>query len=151
MSGQDIEIYTVGFTKKGAERFFGLLEEEGIDELVDVRINNRSQLSGFAKRDDLKFFLDELLGVGYEHKTELAPTEDLLDDWRKDRISWQKYEKRFMNLMQERNIEEALHEGYFESDRVLLCSEHEPEKCHRRLVVEYLDKHWEDVEGIHLK
>lgn len=145
-----MKIYTIGFTKKGAERFFGLLESAGIERLVDVRLRNRSQLAGFAKRDDLRFFLDQLLGAEYEHMEKLAPTAELLDDWRDDEIDWQTYEERFHALMTERQIETHLHEERFEAPTVLLCSEHTPEHCHRRLVVEYLAEHWGDVNGVNL-
>jgi uncharacterized protein (DUF488 family) len=146
-----VQIYTIGFTKKGAERFFTLLRDAGIRKLLDVRINNRSQLSGFAKRDDLRYFLDELLGAEYDHRIELAPTEELLDDYRNDRIDWGTYEDRFRDLMKERELEKSLSRETFEPATVLLCSEHEPSQCHRRLVVEYLDDHWGDVEAIHLQ
>ncbi|MFB6194036.1 MAG: DUF488 family protein [Halobaculum sp.] len=145
-----MEIYTIGFTKKGAEEFFGLLEEAGIERLVDTRLRNRSQLAGFAKRDDLIYFLDNLLGVAYEHRETLAPTEELLDAWRNDEIGWDAYEDRFFDLMDERSIERELEPETFERPTVLLCSEHEPDHCHRRLVVEYLDRTWGDVEAVHL-
>jgi len=144
------QIYTIGFTKKGAETFFGLLRDAEVGKLIDVRINNRSQLAGFAKRDDLKFFLDKLLDADYEHRTELAPTKELLDDWRDDRIDWPTYEERFRQLMVDREIESVLDRTIFEPRSVLLCSEHQPEYCHRRLVVEYLDEQWGDVEAVHL-
>lgn len=145
-----VEIYTIGFTKKGAEKFFSLLEEAEIERLIDVRIRNRSQLAGFAKRDDLIFFLDKILGAEYEHREELAPTESLLDDWRDDVISWEEYEKHFFQLLEERRVEDELREDNFKEKSVLLCSEHDPEHCHRRLVVEYLDERWGDVDITHL-
>lgn len=143
-------IYTIGFTKKDARTFFGLLEDADIQRLLDVRINNRSQLAGFAKRDDLKFFLDTLLDVDYEHRESLAPTKELLDEWRDDAISWAEYERRFEQLLRDREIEKTLDPTLFEEPTVLLCSEHKPEYCHRRLIVEYLDEHWGNVESIHL-
>ena len=145
-----IDIYTIGFTKKGAEKFFELLRDASITRLVDTRINNRSQLSGFAKRDDLIFFLDELLDAEYIHDTDLAPTKELLDKWRNDEISWNKYEERFTELMTEREIEVKLDKSIFDDPTVLLCSEHKPDHCHRRLVVEYLDDKWGDVNAVHL-
>lgn len=150
VSDSTTEIYSIGFTKKGARKFFSLLNEANIERLVDVRIRNRSQLSGFAKRDDLEYFLEELLGATYEHEPRLAPTEELLDDWRNDDISWEEYEERFYQLLNERNVEEHLDEGSFSRNTVLLCSEHEPEHCHRRLVLEYLSQYWENIEAIHL-
>lgn len=149
-SADQIEIYTIGFTKKGAEKFFELLRDASITSLIDTRIRNRSQLSGFAKRDDLIFFLDELLDAGYIHDTDLAPTKELLDEWRNDEISWSTYEDRFEELMTEREIETKLDKSMFADPTVLLCSEHKPDHCHRRLIVEYLDKKWGNVNAVHL-
>lgn len=146
----EVDIYTIGFTKKGAKKFFELLRDANIAKLVDTRINNRSQLSGFAKRDDLIFFLDEILDAEYVHDTDLAPTKDLLDEWRNDEISWASYEERFRKLMVEREIETKLDKSMFTDPTVLLCSEHKPDHCHRRLIVEYLDDVWGDVNAIHL-
>lgn len=143
-------IYTIGFTKKDAQSFFGLLRSASIRRLVDVRINNRSQLAGFAKRDDLEFFLDELLDAEYEHRETLAPTKELLDAWRDDQITWAEYEDRFRQLLKDRAVERSLDPTLFEEPTVLLCSEHKPDHCHRRLVVEYLNENWGNVEGIHL-
>lgn len=143
-------IYTIGFTKKGAQSFFALLRDVGIRRLVDVRINNRSQLAGFAKRDDLEYFLDELLDAEYEHRESLAPTKELLDAWRNDEITWAEYEKQFRQLLKEREVEKSLDPDLFEKPTVLLCSEHRPDHCHRRLIVEYLNENWGNVEGIHL-
>ena len=145
-----IEIYTIGFTKKGAEIFFELLRDASTTRLIDTRINNRSQLSGFAKRDDLIFFLDELLDAEYIHDTDLAPTNELLDEWRNDEISWSTYEDRFIELMSKRKIETKLDKSMFADPTVLLCSEHKPDHCHRRLVVEYLDDKWGDANAVHL-
>ena len=150
MSDERIDIYTIGFTKKGAKKFFSLLESADIERLVDVRIRNRSQLAGFAKRDDLIFFLREILGVQYDHMEELAPTKELLDEWRDDEIEWTEYENRFYNLLSDREVENTLSKEDFEENTVLLCSEHEPEHCHRRLVVDYLNENWGGVEPIHL-
>lgn len=149
-NSDQVDIYTIGFTKKGANRFFELLRDANITKLVDTRINNRSQLSGFAKRDDLIFFLDEILDAEYVHDTDLAPTKDLLDKWRNDEISWDLYEDRFRELMIEREIETKLDKSMFTDPTVLLCSEHKPDYCHRRLIVEYLDDTWGDVNAIHL-
>lgn len=127
-----------------------MLKDSGISKLIDTRINNRSQLSGFAKRDDLIFFLEEILDAEYVHNTDLAPTEELLDEWRNDEISWAQYEERFNRLLTERDIESKLDRSMFSEPTVLLCSEHKPEHCHRRLVVEYLDENWGHTNAIHL-
>ena len=145
-----MKVYTIGFTKKGASEFFDLLQDAEIERLLDVRLRNRSQLAGFAKRDDLRYFLDQLLNAEYDHEIELAPTEELLDDWRDDRIDWQTYEDRFWELLDERQVESNLKYESFEKPTVLLCSEHEPDQCHRRIVLEYLNENWGDIEAIHL-
>ena len=146
----DMTISTIGFTKKPARRFFDLLRQSGARRVVDVRFNNGSQLAGFAKKDDLAYFLGELCGIEYVHLPELAPTKELLDDYRKRRCSWQTYEERFIALMRERRIEKTLSRKIV-SDGCLLCSEDKPHRCHRRLVAEYLKHHWGDVEIVHLR
>jgi uncharacterized protein (DUF488 family) len=145
-----VEIYTIGFTQKSADRFFGLLREHGLRRLVDVRLNNVSQLAGFSKRDDLAYFLYELVGAEYLHEPLLAPTQEMLDDLKKKGGSWADYEEQFLDLMRERQIERELDRALFEGRTVLLCSEATPEHCHRRLVVEYLDEKWGGVEAVHL-
>jgi len=145
-----VEIYTIGFGKKTAGQFFNLLREAAIRRLLDVRLNNTSQLAGFTKRDDLAFFLHELCGADYLHEPLLAPTREILDDYKKRKGSWQDYERRFMSLMAERNVEGVLDKKLFQTPTVLLCSEPTAENCHRRLVVEYLQAHWGDVTGVHL-
>ena len=145
-----MEIYTVGFTRKSAAEFFELLKARGIRRLIDVRLNNVSQLAGFSKRDDLAYFLREIVGAEYEHEPLLAPTQELLDDFKKRRGSWPDYERRFLALMRERKIEDKLDRASFAEPTVLLCSEATPEHCHRRLVVEYLDAAWGGIEVVHL-
>jgi len=142
-------IYTVGFTKKKASEFFGLLRGSGARSLVDVRLNNVSQLAGFAKRDDLAYFLAELCNITYAHELRLAPTQTMLDDYKKRGSGWPEYEQRFLQLMAERQIE-AVIEPESLADAVLLCSEATPYQCHRRLVAEYLAARWDDVSVIHL-
>ncbi len=144
-----IETFTIGFTKKSAEEFFTKLREAGVKRLLDVRLNNSSQLAGFAKRKDLQFFLKELSGIEYEHVPELAPTKNILDAYKKHGGDWSVYEQEFMELMAKRAIEKQLPQKLVES-ACLLCSEHLPEHCHRRLVVEYLDKHWGGVSATHI-
>lgn len=134
-----MKIYTIGFTKKTAESFFGYLNSSGIKTLIDVRLNNTSQLSGFAKRDDLKFFLKELCETNYVHMPELAPTKEILKPYQNKEISWESYEDKFLNLMAQRNIEKQLPSSLLDHG-CLLCSEHEPHFCHRRLVGEYLNE-----------
>lgn len=145
-----MEIYTIGFTKKSAREFFDLLRHHNIRRLMDTRINNTSQLSAFAKRDDLTFFLDELVDAEYEHRTDLAPTEELLRAYRKKEIGWSEYEGAFLELMARRRPDLLLDKDEFATPTVLLCSEHKPDRCHRRLVVEYLADAWGEVQPRHL-
>ena len=144
-----MNLWTIGFTKKSAEYFFETLREAGVRKLVDVRLNNVSQLAGFAKRDDLSYFLRTLGQMGYEHMPLLAPTAEMLSAYRKKEINWEEYERLFVDLMRERQIEsEIAYETL--ADRVLLCSEDQPDMCHRRLVAEYLAGHWGGIEIRHL-
>jgi uncharacterized protein (DUF488 family) len=145
-----MEIYTIGFTKKTAEQFFGLLKKAGIKRLVDVRLNNVSQLAGFAKREDLAFFLREICAADYVHEPLLAPTQEMLDAFKKKKGSWEHYASEFRSLMMQRRIEESLNRSLFAVPTVLLCSEPTPEYCHRRLVLEYLAEKWGDLRVIHL-
>ena len=145
-----MEIYTIGFTKKNAEQFFGALRKAGIKRLIDIRLNNSSQLAGFTKRDDLSFFLKEICGAEYTHQLILAPTKEILDGYKKKKITWDEYERHFSSLLFERKVEEKIDKGFFDIPTVLLCSEPKPERCHRRLVAEYLRDKWSDVKVIHL-
>ena len=144
-----MRLATIGFTRKSAKRFFDLLRGSGARRIVDVRLHNVSQLAGFAKRDDLAYFLREICGMEYVHVPALAPTKELLDDYKKRGGDWQTYERRFRRLMRERRIEETVARELI-SDGCLLCSEHEPHHCHRRLVAEHLAEHWGEVKVSHL-
>jgi len=145
-----MEIYTIGFGKKTAEQFFGALTKAGIRRLIDVRLNNVSQLAGFTKRDDLKFFLRRICDADYVHEHLLAPTQDLLDAYKKENGSWEDYETRFLALMSERRVEDIIDKEWFNAPAVLLCSEPTPENCHRRLVAEYLNRKWGGITIHHL-
>ena len=142
-------IFTIGFTKKSARHFFDLLRASGARRIIDVRLHNASQLAGFTKREDLSYFLHEIVGMDYVHLPQLAPTQDMLKDYRKWRISWKTYEILFIELLRERRIEETIPEDLV-NNGCLLCSEDQPQHCHRRLVVEYLKRHWDDVNIVHL-
>ena len=144
-----MKVFTIGFTKKSARRFFEILRESGARRVVDVRLNNVSQLAGFAKKDDLAYFLKEICGMEYVHLPELAPTQEILDEYKKRRGDWVTYESRFLALMKQRRIEEKIPREVI-SDGCLLCSEDKPQLCHRRLVAEYLKQHWGDVDIVHL-
>lgn len=145
----DVKITTIGFTKKSARKFFGLLKSSGAKRIIDVRLNNVSQLAGFAKRDDLAYFAGELAGMDYIHLPALAPTQDMLDAYKKEKGDWSAYERRFLDLMAKRRIEEKLLPEQV-SDGCLLCSEDKPHHCHRRLVAEYLQRAWGNVRIEHL-
>jgi uncharacterized protein (DUF488 family) len=145
-----MEVFTIGFTQKSAAQFFQTLKQAGIKRLIDVRLNNVSQLAGFAKREDLAYFLRELCGVEYIHEPLLAPTQELLDEYKKKKGAWSDYEVRFLRLMADRKIEEQLPSNLFSGPAVLLCSEPTAEKCHRRLVLDYLQTKGVDIQPVHL-
>lgn len=137
-----LNVYTIGFTKKTANFFFDSIIRSGVDRLIDVRLNNNSQLAGFAKKNDLKYFLTELCNVDYIHLPDLAPTKDILDAFKKYKGSWDVYEKEFLELMDKRSIEHSVDKEKI-NNSCLLCSEDQPHHCHRRLVVEYLNNRWD--------
>jgi len=145
-----VNLYTIGFTQKSAERFFTLLRENGVQRLVDTRLNPGGQLSGFAKGSDLAWFLPELIGCAYTHLPQLAPTTEILHDYRKDH-DWSRYVQRFDALMDTRDIPNTLDRASFENAAsCLLCSEATPEHCHRRLIAERLAAAWPGTTVIHL-
>ena len=144
-----MRLFTIGFTKSSAERFFTRLQQAGAKRLVDVRLHNVSQLAGFAKRDDLRYFLKAICAIDYVHRPELAPTDVLLDDYKKRKGEWSTYERRFLELMASRRIEETVPPAALE-EACLLCSEDKPHHCHRLLVAEYLSRKWGNVEIVHL-
>jgi uncharacterized protein (DUF488 family) len=145
-----VEIFTIGFTKKSAAQFFGTLREADIEQLVDVRLNNVSQLAGFTKRDDLAFFVAELCRGEYRHEPLLAPTQELLDRYRKGGLPWSQYAEGFMHLLADRRVEDRLDRHLLKPRTALLCSEPTADRCHRRLVVEYLATKWDGVVARHL-
>jgi uncharacterized protein (DUF488 family) len=144
-----MRIFTIGFTKKSAEQFFTRLKQPGLVRLVDARLNNVSQLAGFTKKNDLKFFLREICNIDYVHLTELAPSQDILDAYKKNGGDWGTYEREFLSLMAARQIEKKVDKKLMEGG-CLLCSEATPEHCHRRLVAEYLRDKWGGIEIVHL-
>lgn len=144
-----IKLYTIGFTKKTAKTFFSKLRNAGVTKLIDIRLNNISQLAGFAKRDDLVFFLKELCDCDYKHMPDLAPTKDILDAYKKKQIDWDEYVRRFSKLIKERKIEKKIAAEEL-NNACFLCSEPTPEQCHRRLVSEYLRNQFGDIEIKHL-
>jgi uncharacterized protein (DUF488 family) len=144
-----MKIFTIGFTKKSAETFFTRLKKSGAKRLVDVRLNNISQLAGFTKKDDLRYFTKAICDIDYVHLPELAPTAEILNAYKKQKEGdWGLYERRFLDLMRSRQIENTPREVL--DGGCLLCSEEKPDRCHRRLVAEYLKEHWDDVEIEHI-
>jgi len=142
-------LYTIGFTGKSARQFFKLLQEADVTTITDTRINNTSQLSGYAKGSDLSFFAKAVGNMGYEHQLEFAPTKELLARYRAQKMTWQEYETEYLNLLDLRKVATktdiaSLHQ------HCLLCSEHTPEQCHRRLLAEYFQHRFQDVEIVHL-
>jgi uncharacterized protein (DUF488 family) len=144
-----MKVFTIGFTKKTAEQFFDALRQSGAKRVVDVRLNNISQLAGFAKKDDLAFFLKEICSMDYVHVPDLAPTQEMLDQYKKLGGDWPSYEARFLDLMQKRRIEQRIPKEVI-AEGCLLCSEDKPHHCHRRLVAEYLKQCWGDIDISHL-
>lgn len=146
-----MKVYTIGFTQKNARTFFNLLRDNNVKKVIDIRLNNTSQLAAFAKGEDLKFFLTEFCKIAYIHDTAFAPTEVLLKGYKNKEVSWLDYEKEFSRIMERRNIKEYISKQYAGEDSIcLLCSEALPNQCHRRLVAEIFKDTLEEVQIIHL-
>lgn len=145
-----MNLYTIGCTRRSAEAFFGTLRHVGCDLVVDVRLNNTSQLSGFTKRDDMEYFLREICDAEYVHEPMLAPTKDLLVGYRKGSVTWQQYQTEFYAILSTRSVEARLPRTILDLTSVLLCSEFSPQRCHRRLVAEYLQEKWGGFDIVHL-
>jgi uncharacterized protein (DUF488 family) len=145
-----MEIYTIGFTQTTAEHFFSRLANARIGRILDVRLNNTSQLAGFAKAQDLPYLARELVNATYEHEPLLAPTPDILDAYKKRKGDWTAYESAFRRLMEQRHIDRVLSPDSFGTRTALLCSEPTAEHCHRRLIAEFLAEKWPHVEIVHL-
>ena len=146
---QSINLFTIGFTKKTAEDFFTLISNAGVKRIIDTRLNNVSQLAGFAKRKDLEYFLKEIADIDYIHILDLAPTKDILDDYKKKKTDWKTYETNFLELMKKRQIENKISSEMLDGG-CLLCSEAKPHNCHRRLVAEYLNNKLGNINVCHL-
>lgn len=142
-----MNLYTIGFTKKTAKEFFSLLRDNQVNKVIDIRLNNSSQLAGFSKGQDLMYFLNEFYNIEYIHDPDLAPSKQLLDDYKGKKITWQEYETEFQNLLDIRKTKEKLDRKYHCTfDRAcLLCSEETADKCHRRLVAEYIDNNYPEA------
>lgn len=148
-------VYTIGFTKKSAEQFFTLLRNSGAERLLDVRLNNRSQLAAFAKAGkdggDLGWLLAQLCGMEYRHLPELAPSKELLSAYRASELSWDEYAERYLLILAQRQVHLRLQPSLI-ANSVLLCSEHSAEQCHRRLATTFLQERWRErtIEIVHL-
>jgi uncharacterized protein (DUF488 family) len=145
-----MRVFTIGFTKKTAEQFFTRIKDAGVSRLIDIRLNNVSQLAGFTKREDLRFFTKAICSIDYLHLPELAPTSEILDPYKKAKNGdWQSYERQFLELMRKRRVEATIPREILDGG-CLLCSEESPDHCHRRLVAEYLKQRWQDLEIEHI-
>ena len=145
-----MEIATIGFTRSSAQSFFERIAASGIRRVGDVRVHNTSQLAGFAKKDDLAYFLRTICKASYVELPDLATTEDLLRAYRGKELDWDAYARSYLRAIADRGVEETLDRGLFEPGIILLCSEDKPEHCHRRLAAEYLQSRWPDVKIRHL-
>lgn len=144
----EVRIYTIGFAGKSAREFFSLLQQAGIRRLVDIRLNNISQLAGFTKRADLEYFLQALAGIQYAHMPAFAPTKQILDAYKDKQMTWTQYEQEFKSLLEDRRPERTISASEFDRN-CLLCSEPTAEQCHRRLSAEYLRERWGNAVIIH--
>lgn len=144
-----VQLFTIGFAETSAASFFSSLRQSGVKRVVDVRLNNTSQLAGFTKKEDLRFFLRAVCDIEYVHLPSLAPTQDILDNFKKFKGSWSIYEEAFTKLMLARQVERTVSPALVHLS-CLLCSEKRPDFCHRRLVAEYLQREWQDVQVTHL-
>jgi uncharacterized protein (DUF488 family) len=142
-------IFTIGFTKKSLRDFVETLRRAGVKRVVDVRLRNTSQLAGWSKQPDFAYLLEEGFGLAYEHHPELAPTDELLDAYKKDH-DWARYEARFNKLLADRGPEAEARELLKKDSICLLCAEPSADKCHRRMVAEYLQSLAPETEVKHL-
>lgn len=143
------KLFTIGFTKKTAEQFFSRLKQARVRSLLDIRLNNTSQLAGFAKRPDLEYFLREIGKIDYVHLPQLCPTNEILEGYKNRRLTWQQYEERFLALLKQRHVEDTIG-GDLLDYGCLLCSEDKPDRCHRSLVGQYLSSRLGNLEIVHL-
>lgn len=144
-----VNLFTIGFTQKSAQNFFDILSNAGVKRIIDTRLNNVSQLAGFTKRSDLEYFLRKIGDIEYVHILDLAPTKDILDTYKKKQGDWENYERQFLKLMSDRQIEKRVSPEILDGG-CLLCSEAKPHHCHRRLVAEYLNSKLTNVNICHL-
>jgi uncharacterized protein (DUF488 family) len=144
-----MELFTIGFAGKSAEVFFTSLVKHGVKKVIDIRLNNVSQLAGFTRKNDLKYFLKVIAGIEYEYVPLLAATKELMDGFRGGKNSWEEFEAAYLDLLEERQVLAKLKPEDFDK-ACLLCSEEKPDHCHRRLAAEWLQRKWEGVKIIHI-
>ncbi|HEX4951435.1 MAG TPA: DUF488 domain-containing protein [Blastocatellia bacterium] len=142
-------VYTIGFTKKSLQQFIETLRAAGVRKVIDVRLRNTSQLAGWSKSPDFGYLLEAGFGIGYEHHPEFAPTDALLDKYKKDH-DWAWYEDAFNQLIASRKLETEGRALLAEDGNCLLCAEPTAEQCHRRMTAEYLQQLDPDVQIKHL-
>ncbi len=145
----EVKVFTIGFTKKTAEEFFSRLIRAGVKRVIDIRLNNVSQLAGFAKRDDLRYFLRTICSIDYIHYTDLAPSQEILENFKQNKGRWEIYERDFLALLNSRQVENKIKPELL-NEACLLCSEEKPTQCHRRLVAEYFHSKWGNMKINHL-
>jgi uncharacterized protein (DUF488 family) len=144
-----VKLYTIGYTQKPLRRAIHLLRDAEVDAVIDVRLRNSSQLAGWAKRDDLAFIL-ETFGIGYQHQTNVAPSDELLDTYRRDH-DWDRYVEGYHALLEARGVLDEFEAVLGQYQRpCLLCSEAKADRCHRRLLAELLGARLPDLSVVHL-
>jgi len=144
-----MKLFTIGFTKKDAKTFFGLLIKNNVKTVIDIRLNNHSQLAGFTKGNDLSYFLEKIAGIGYVYFIQAAPEESLLKKWQKGAINWPEYETAYKEMLMKRNVIDKIDKKILDNG-CLLCSEPTAEQCHRRLFAEYLKNKIPELEIVHI-
>ena len=142
-------LFTIGFTQTTAENFFNRLKKSKVETLIDTRLNNQSQLAGFAKKDDLPYFLKKIAKINYIHMPDLAPSKKILVDYREKKISWKVYEKRYLELIKKRKVEKLFKLKQL-NNVCFLCSEAKPDNCHRRLLANFFKDKFKKLLIIHL-
>jgi len=143
-----LEIYTIGFAKKNLREFIKRIQSAGVKKVLDIRLNNTSQLAGYSKKDDLEYVL-ELVNIQYQHIPALAPAEELMKAFKSKEIGWEQYVQTYSRSLEE-NDPIGLVKVRQGEKICLLCSEDTPKYCHRRLLAEYLGKHIEGLVVQHL-
>lgn len=142
-------LYTIGSTKKSAREFFETLKENGVKTLFDIRLNNMSQLAGFTKKNDLEYFLKEICNIKYIYLDILAPTKDIMDDYKNKKIDREEFKRRYIELIESRKVLEKINKNLLDN-ACLLCSGAKAEDCHRSLASEYIAENYEGINVIHL-